>query len=150
MDNSSDFGLSVALATPFNSKLDIDFQKALAHATWCLDNGCQSVTLLGSTAEAASVSPSERTQLLELFSTAGIISERLVTGIFATDVMTAAAQIREAVRYGSGHVLVAPPYYFKPVDDDGLLLWFKAVFDELGTDLPPCLIYNIPSQTGTQ
>lgn len=148
MDISTIFGLSVALATPFGNERQIDLDKASAHAHWCLSNGCSSVTLLGTTAEAASISPSERTLLLNSFVDSGITGNQLITGIFATDEETAIRQMHEASNLGAGRLLVAPPYYFKPVSEDGVFLWYESVFASFGSELPACLLYNLPSQTG--
>lgn len=152
-DSSKIFGLSVALATSYRGSAgsnvpDIDFDKVLSHATWCLESGCDSITLLGTTAEAASISPAERQKLLQCFVEAGIVGNQLVTGIFATDVDTAVFQIHQAMEFGSSRMLIAPPYYFKPVDDDGVYSWYEAVFSRIGAEIPGCLIYNLPSQTG--
>jgi 4-hydroxy-tetrahydrodipicolinate synthase len=153
MKSSEKFGLSVALATCYKSSTgsdipEIDYDKVLSHAKWCLESGCNSITLLGTTAEAASISPAERHHLLQCFSHEGIIGDQLVCGIFATDIDTAVSQIHQAMEFGSRRMLIAPPYYFKPVDDDGVYAWYEAVLARVGTDLPSCLIYNLPSQTG--
>ncbi len=148
MKISEKFGLSVALVTPFQSDGHVALEKMLDHARWCLDNGCRGVTLMGTTGEATSISPAERTELLTEFQLVGITREQLITGIFATDVRTAVPQISEAVDRGFSKVLVAPPYYIKPVSDEGVWQWYLQVLTECADDITGCLIYNLPSQTG--
>lgn len=147
MNSKSIFGLSVALATAFDPQGNADIQKTLAQAQYCLANGCNGITLLGTTGEATSVTAAERTQLLKACSQAGITGDQLTVGIFATDYDLAVSQIREAVAHGAGSILFAPPFYFNPVSDDGVISWYGVVFDRLGADLPACLLYNLPSQT---
>lgn len=142
------FGLSVALATALQPDSSIDYDKCVAHAFSSLSKGCDSVTLLGTTGEAASVSPAERRQLLSCFATAGISKQQLITGVFATDVTSAAERIREALEYNCKRFLIAPPYYFKPVCDKGVFNWFSSVINELDGELVDLILYNLPSQTG--
>jgi len=51
MNASDQFGLSCALALPIDSDLTIDHSRLLAHARWCLDAGCSSLTIFGTTGE---------------------------------------------------------------------------------------------------
>lgn len=52
-----------------------------------------------------------------------------------------------ARRPGLGHLLVAPPFYFKGVSDDGLFAWFSRFIGLLGGDILPIILYHIPSVT---
>ena len=49
------FGLSAALTTPFKTDGTVDIDAMIAHARRCLQNGCDSVTLFGTTGERGSV-----------------------------------------------------------------------------------------------
>jgi 4-hydroxy-tetrahydrodipicolinate synthase len=44
-------------------------------------------------------------------------------------------------------VLLAPPFYFKQVNDEGLYSWFAQVFEKLGTQARDVILYHIPSVT---
>ncbi|MBV8102934.1 MAG: dihydrodipicolinate synthase family protein, partial [Verrucomicrobia bacterium] len=44
-------------------------------------------------------------------------------------------------------VLLAPPFYFKHVNDEGLYAWFAQVFEKLGTRARDVIFYHIPSVT---
>ena len=44
-------------------------------------------------------------------------------------------------------VLLAPPFYFKGVTEDGLYKWFSQVFAATGDRLHDVFLYNIPSVT---
>ena len=142
------FGLSVALATPFNTDLSLNTGRLIEHAQWCLANGCNSITVLGSTGEGPSVSSRERAEILTALQGVGITEKHLIVGIFATDAAAAVAMAREARSASASKILIAPPFYFKGVEDEGVLKWFFSVFDQLGTDLPEAIIYNLPAQTG--
>ncbi|WP_282605671.1 dihydrodipicolinate synthase family protein [Pelagibius sp. Alg239-R121] len=142
------FGLSVALATPFQPSGEIADAALLAHARTCLEGGCDSVTLFGTTGEGASIAWEERCRLLGGFNEAGITGDRLVSGISATAVMDAVAQIKAAQSIGCKRVLLPPPYYFKQPEDEGVIAWYRAVFEQLDRGSVEIILYNIPSLTG--
>jgi 4-hydroxy-tetrahydrodipicolinate synthase len=144
------FGLSVALATPFDNKGRIDTERAVAHAQWCLSNGCGSVTLFGTTGEGASIGSEERDALLSAFLAGSIEASQIVVGVMANSIADAAAQIMHALRAGCKGILLAPPSYFKGVSDDGLFAWFSEVFKAAGHSSRDVYLYNIPSVTAVE
>src|SRR5258708_37589081 len=113
MNASDQFGLSCALALPIDSDLTIDHSRLLAHARWCLDAGCSSLTVFGTTGEGASVSLTERKQILSAFLSAGIDpSRQIVGGVSATSIGDVAQQTRILNDTGCHRILLAPPFYF--------------------------------------
>ena len=144
------FGLSAALATPFDGRGQVDVARAIAHARWCLANGCGSVTLFGTTGEGASIASTEREILLSGFLAEGIEARQIVVGVMANAIADAAAQARQALDVGCRGVLLAPPSYFKGLQDDGLFAWFAAVFEAVGPKARDVYLYNIPSVTAVE
>ena len=69
------FGLSAALATPFNADLSVDLPRMIAHAVDLLTEGCSSVTLFGTTdpSDEALDLKSGRVELATAIPTAGIV-----------------------------------------------------------------------------
>jgi 4-hydroxy-tetrahydrodipicolinate synthase len=144
------FGLSAALTTPFDAEMRVDMPKATKHARHCLDSGCTSVTLFGTTGEGSSIGNEERNAVLKAFLDAGIEPAQIVVGVMANSYVDAAAQARAALDAGCRGVLLAPPSYFKNVSDDGLFAWFSSVFAEIGTLARDVILYNIPSVTAVE
>ncbi|MFP3711756.1 dihydrodipicolinate synthase family protein, partial [Paraburkholderia sp. SIMBA_009] len=72
------FGLSAALTTPFKTDGTVDIDAMITHARRCLEKGCDSVTLFGTTGEGCSVGSHERQIILSRFIEAGIAPSRLV------------------------------------------------------------------------
>ncbi|TSE11813.1 dihydrodipicolinate synthase family protein [Mesorhizobium intechi] len=144
---ASRFGLSVALTTPFDAAGRIAIPLMTAHARTCLDAGCSSVTLFGTTGEGASVGTAERQAVIDAMLAAGIRADQLVAGVLVDAVEDAAEQSRHALQRCARNILIAPPSYFKNVGDDGLFGWFAAVFTALGPLARGMLLYNIPSVT---
>lgn len=141
------FGLSAALATPFNRDGSIDFIKLGEHAAASIEGGCDSVTVFGTTGEGASISSGERGQILDHIGRTTISSGQVVTCIAATAVGDAAGQCREALDFGCKALLLPPPFYFKGVSDDGVFGWYAGLLERIGSDARDVILYNIPSVT---
>lgn len=141
------FGLSVALATPFEISGEIAVDKMITQAKQSLAAGCSSVTLFGTTGEGSSIGTQERERILGAFLDAGIEPRKIVMGVLVDAAEDAAAQAGYALSRGVRNILLAPPSYFKNVSDDGLFKWFSAVFVILGDKARDIIVYNIPSVT---
>ena len=141
------FGLSAALATPFDADGEIAVSGVIAQAKRCLSSGCNSVTLFGTTGEGSSIGMQERQRALAAMIEAGIAPSQIVMGVLVDAAEDAASQANHALAHGVRNILLAPPSYFKNVSDDGLFKWFAAVFTLLGTNARDVIVYNIPSVT---
>ena len=106
------------------------------------------MTLFGTTGEGPSVAPREREATAAGLVRAGIAPEKLVEGVIACSVEEAAESTRAALRRGAKAVLLAPPFYFRPVPDDAVFAWFTEVFGSVGEGLRDVILYHIPSLTG--
>jgi Dihydrodipicolinate synthase/N-acetylneuraminate lyase len=141
------FGLSAAMTLPVQTDGAIDLPRLLAHAGWCLANGCDSVTAFGTTGEGPSIGLADRYRITGALLGAGIPGRKIVGGLAATSLDEALAQARLALDAGCRALLLPPPYYFKGVSDDGLFAWFAAFFEKLGGAARDVILYNIPSVT---
>jgi 4-hydroxy-tetrahydrodipicolinate synthase len=146
---SSQFGLSCALALPFTDSFDIDFRRLVAHAHRCLASGCSSVTLFGTTGEGPSISLAEREQILTALAKTAIRMDQVIGGVTASSIDDAVAQVRLMMERGCRAALVAPPFYFKGVTEEGLYSWFSQLCENLDEERIEVLLYHIPSATAT-
>ena len=142
------FGLSVALATPFAEDRSIDLPRLVAHGRQSLADGCNSLTVFGTTGEGASLGLNERHRSLGALVGAGVDpASQLVVGIASASVEDAIAQGRAALMLGCPSFLLAPPFYFKGAGDEGLFDWFAAVLSGLGPKASNVILYHIPQVT---
>ena len=141
------FGLGVASITPFAADGSVDLPRLVAHARRCLDEGCTSVTLFGTTGEGASLGFRERARMLDAFVAAGFdMRAQVLGGVAASAIEDAAAQARHIYAAGGRGILLAPPFYFKGPDDEGLYAWFSRVIEASG-DARGVILYHLPSLT---
>jgi 4-hydroxy-tetrahydrodipicolinate synthase len=141
------FGLGVASITPFAADGSVDLPRLVAHARRCLDEGCTSVTLFGTTGEGASLGFRERARMLDGFVAAGFdMRAQVLGGVAASAIEDAAAQARHIYAAGGRGILLTPPFYFKGPDDEGLYAWFSRVIEASG-DARGVILYHLPSLT---
>ena len=150
LDSAKRFGLSAAISTPFTDGLAVDHTRLLAHARRIMAEGCDSITLFGTTGEGASLSSAERGAALRAFKDAGYDFRRqiIVTAV-ASAAGDAAAQAREGYAAGARAVMITPPFYFKGVSDDALFGWYAEVFRQIGDAARDVIVYHLPSVTQT-
>lgn len=144
------FGLSAALVTVLDETGAIDSGAMVRHARWCLDQGCSSVTLFGTTGEGSSVSRAERSHLIRAFAQGGIAPAQTIGCVMANAAEDATEQAAELLDSGARGVLLAPPSYFKNVSEDGVFAWFAQVLSALGDKARGIILYNIPSVTAVE
>jgi 4-hydroxy-tetrahydrodipicolinate synthase len=141
------FGLSAALITPFRADGSVDLPRLLRHARYVLDEGCDTITLFGTTGEGFSIGMRERAAMIGALLAGGIENGKLYAGVTATTTADAIEQSRLALDFGARGLLLAPPFYFKGPDDEGLFAWFSDVIDGIGADARGIILYHIPGQT---
>ncbi len=137
-------GVWTALVTPFrDGTVDLEAFRGLVATQTAA--GVDGVIVCGSTGEAATLSNSERSRLVEVALEAcrGTGTQVWVgTGTNATE--SSIELTRAAEAQGARGAMVVAPYYNKPTQE-GLFRHFEAV--ALATSLP-LIVYNVPGRTG--
>lgn len=144
MPAQSFHGALVPVLTPFTAKGEPDTGRYIAFCRWLLDQGAGGLSIFGTTSEANSMSPGERMALLDRLVEAGIPAHKLMPGTGACAMTDAAELIRHAVAHGCGGVLMLPPFYYKPVSDDGIFAFISGVIDKVGSSALRMYLYHIP------
>ena len=136
-------GLGVALVTPFNEDLSVDFDSLTKLVDFNIDNGTNYLIVLGTTAEVATLSNAEKNAVIQHIIKVNNKRLPLVLGIGGNDTMEVKRQIEEADLSAFEAVLSVSPYYNRP-SQEGLYQHYK-VLAETGKKI---IIYNVPSRTG--
>jgi 4-hydroxy-tetrahydrodipicolinate synthase len=142
------FGLSCAITTPMREGGSVDLPRLVHHARHVLARGCDSVTLFGTTGEGAALGLPARTAMMGALIGAGVDpGTQIYAGVAAASMHEAVEQARLSLDAGAKGLLVAPPFYFKGVSDEGLYVWFSQFFEKLGACARNVVLYHIPSVT---
>ncbi|MFP3833479.1 4-hydroxy-tetrahydrodipicolinate synthase [Chryseobacterium sp. SIMBA_028] len=136
-------GVGVALVTPFNEDLSVDFDSLTKLVEYNIENGTNYLVVLGTTAEAATLSDDEKKQVIEHIIKVNNKRLPLVLGIGGNNTLEVKKQIEEADLSAFEAVLSVSPYYNKP-NQEGLYQHYKA----LASTGKNIIIYNVPSRTG--
>ena len=136
-------GVGVALVTPFNEDLSIDFESLTKLVNFNIENGTQFLVVLGTTAEAATLSTEEKKQVIDHIVKTNAGRLPLVLGIGGNNTMEVKKQIESTDLSDFQAILSVSPYYNKP-NQEGLYQHYK-VLASTGKQI---IIYNVPSRTG--
>src|SRR5271163_4943339 len=137
-------GVLVPVLTPFTPSGEPDSRRFIAFCRWLLDQGAGGLSVFGTTSEANSMSGPERMALLDALIEAGIPPHKLMPGTGACSTSEAASLVRHAVGHGCGGVLMLPPFYYKPVSDDGIFAFVSGLIDKVGSSGLKVYLYHIP------
>ncbi|MCC7247924.1 MAG: 4-hydroxy-tetrahydrodipicolinate synthase [Lysobacter sp.] len=137
-------GSITALATPFATSGELDFDAWRRHLRNQLDAGTQALVVAGSTGEANALSDAEYDSLLQV---AIEIVDGRVPVLAGTGLSNTAKTIdatRRAAALGADAALVVTPPYVRPTQA-GLIAHYRAIADDGAL---PVVLYNVPSRTG--
>lgn len=136
-------GSGVALVTPFTGK-KVNYDVLQSLLDFHLKEKTDFLVILGSTAEAATLSINEKKQIIDFV--IPYINHRIpvVVGTGSNDTRQTISFSKYAKNAGADGLLVVTPYYNKPTQK-GLIAHYKAVAKSV--DLP-IIVYNVPGRTG--
>ncbi len=147
MINIKSFGLASATLTPFQKNGSIDLALLKDHVDWLLQNGCNYISLFGTTGEGPSVSMLERYKAVAFLADQNFDFSKCVMGLCGTAVNDVIAQIENAQNAGCTTFLLPPPYYYKGVSEDALYEWFSPVLERMTELQCQAVLYHIPQVT---
>jgi 4-hydroxy-tetrahydrodipicolinate synthase len=140
-------GVFAAALTPLREDLSPDHALFARHCRWLLANGCDGLSILGTTGEANSFSREERIEMLDRLLAAGIPAGRLLPGTGCCAIPDTVALCRHATLHGAAGVLVLPPFYYKGVSDDGVFAAYSEVIERVGDGRLRVYLYHFPQMT---
>ncbi len=140
-------GVIAAAATPLNADFSIDTERLIQHCRALLAEGCDGINLLGTTGEATSFSVEQRLAAMQAVARSGLPMSQFMVGTGAASLNDAVRLTREARDLDFTGALVLPPFYYKPIDNVGLLAYFDELINRVGADLR-LYLYNFPQLSG--
>ncbi|MCR5445237.1 MAG: 4-hydroxy-tetrahydrodipicolinate synthase [Bacteroidales bacterium] len=145
MKNPIFSGTGVALVTPFRRQQEtVDFTRLEALIEHIVNSGVDYIVALGTTSEAATLTPSERAAVQEFI--VETVSGRLpvMLGLGANNTLSLTDTLARTNFDGISAILSVTPFYNKP-NQRGLLAHYRAVAEASPV---PVVIYNVPGRTG--
>lgn len=136
--------LLTAMVTPFNEKLEVNYDKACELARYLLANGSDGLVVSGTTGESPVLSSEEKIQLFATVKEAVGSQVEVWAGTGSYNTRESIELSQKAEENGVDGLLLVCPYYNKP-SQEGLYRHFKAIAESVSI---PVMLYNIPGRTG--
>lgn len=139
-------GLGVALVTPFNHNLEVEFEELGAILEHLFSsNSVDYLVVLGSTGEAAMLSADEKQEVLTFVQDFNRNRLPLVFGHSGNNTRALIQSLYTIDFSGYSAILSASPEYVKP-SQAGIIAHYHALADNSPL---PIILYNVPSRTGS-
>ncbi|NAW50150.1 4-hydroxy-tetrahydrodipicolinate synthase [Elizabethkingia argentiflava] len=136
-------GVGVALVTPFNEDLSVDFDALTKLVEFNIENGTSYLVVLGTTAEAATLNEEEKDKVVKHIVKINRDRLPLVLGIGGNNTAEVMRNIQETDTSSFAAILSVSPYYNKPTQE-GIYQHYKA----LASTGKNIILYNVPGRTG--
>jgi 4-hydroxy-tetrahydrodipicolinate synthase len=132
-------GVYVAIITPFNAAHELDIRGLKEHVDWLIQEGVDGIVPTGSVGEYASLTPVERSLVVE--SVIDVVNGRVpvVVGSAAPSTQLAAEWVTHAKQAGAAGVMALPPINYKPTEAEVI-----AHYERLSEVGLPIIAYNNP------
>ncbi len=138
-------GTGVALITPFNSDLSIDYNALETLIEYNIENGTDYLVISGTTGESVTVTKEEKSDLIAFISRVNNGRLPLVLGIGGNNTASLLDEISTTDLSTIDAILSVSPYYSKPTQE-GIYQHFKAIAE---ASPKPIILYNVPGRTSS-
>ncbi len=137
-------GAGTALITPFNEDESIDIPSLKNFVRFQVDEGIDSLIVLGTTGEAPTINDDERDKIIE-----AVVDEvngkvPVIIGTGTNDTKHAASLNKAAEKFNVSGLLIVNPYYNKGTQES-IVEHYKYIAERTSLHI---LLYNVPSRTG--
>lgn len=142
-------GVWSAVLTPVDAQLRPDARKAVEYYGDLLRDGIDGLNVLGTNGEAVSFGIGQRAEYMEAVA-AGVPLDRAIVGTGTTSVDDTARLTQTAFDCGFLAALVMPPFFYRPVSDDGVVAFFDALLSRIDNPGRRLVLYNWPAVSGVK
>ena len=135
-------GVYVANVTPFrdDGSLAVDEEAYLDHVAWLAEIGVRGIVPFGTNGEGPSVTLGEKLRVLEALFGRGFPFQ-IIPAVMQSNLPETLEMLRALEDFPATAVLVLPPYYFKPVEPEGMVRFYEPVLEATGHTT---IVYHIP------
>jgi len=136
-------GSIVAIVTPMHADGSLDIPGLRKLIDWHIAEGTDSIVIVGTTGESATVSVEEHCELIKLTVEHANGRIPVIAGAGGNSTAEAIKLTRYAKDAGADAVLQVVPYYNRPTQE-GMYQHFKAIAEAVDI---PVILYNVPGRT---
>lgn len=133
-------GVYVVMVTPFKSNGEVDYDGIRKNVSWWVSEGVHGLIPLGSTGEFASLNDSQKIKVTETVMDTVQGRIPVIVGATAETTQKAIENARAAEKAGASAVLILPPYYYIPSQEE-IYGHYRKIAEAVGI---PIMIYNNP------
>jgi len=137
-------GSGVAVVTPFNQDLSVNYDKLRSIIDWQIQEGTDSIIICGTTGEASTMNDDEHLECVKVAVEAANKRVPVIAGTGSNDTHHGILLSQKAQKLGADALLQVTPYYNK-TSQRGLVAHFGAIASSVDI---PIMLYNVPSRTG--
>lgn len=138
-------GTGVALVTPFKKDFSLDFDALKRIVNYVIDGGVEYLVVLGTTAESATLSKSEKEVAIKTVVEANAGRLPLVLGVGGNNTYEVVEELKSRDFTAFSAILSVSPFYNKPTQE-GIYQHFKAIAEASPI---PIILYNVPGRTAS-
>ena len=144
MKNNPFKGTGIALVTPFKQDLTLDIEALIRIVNHVIDNGADFLVVLGTTSEAPTLTPEEKTLVIKTILKANANRLPVMLGMGGNNTQAVVEAIKAQDFTGIQGILSVVPYYNKP-NQRGMRAHFETIADASPV---PVVVYNVPGRVG--
>lgn len=137
-------GTGVAIVTPFNEDMSIDWKSFETLINFWIENKVEYLVVTGTTGESATLTRKEEQEIFSFVNKINNARVPLVAGIGGNHTDEVVEAFKTFDLTGFDAILSVSPYYNKP-RQEGIYRHYKALNDAAPL---PVIMYNVPGRTG--
>lgn len=138
-------GTGVALVTPFNEDLSVDFDGLSRLVDHCITGGVDYLVVMGTTAESATLTAQEKEAIIAHIRAVNAGRLPVVLGVGGNNTAQVVQELQEGDFDGISAILSVSPAYNKPTQE-GIYQHYAAI---ARASALPVILYNVPGRTGS-
>ncbi|MEQ3664840.1 4-hydroxy-tetrahydrodipicolinate synthase [Olleya sp.] len=141
--NNPFLGTGIAIVTPFNDDLSVDYKALENIVEYNITNGINYIVINGTTGESVTITKQEKQDIVAAIIKYNKGRVPLVLGIGGSNTAQVVEEIKATDFTGIAGILSVSPYYSKPTQE-GMYQHFRAIAQVCPIDI---ILYNVPGRT---
>lgn len=135
-------GIYVSTLTPFNEKLEVDYETIKAQIDFIIEKGVHGLVVCGVNGEFSSLSLTERKKVIKASINAAKNRVPVIAGAYSNSYKEALELVKYSEEHGATAAILTTPFFFRRPSQEGLYDYFGKILDEVKKF--PIFLCNVP------